>query len=319
MEPTESRKQGIFEKWFGMGEREARLAKIAFFAASFVFAIVLAQAFFFSVNEYERAVLTRFNKIAYVAEPGLNVKVPFIDSVSRIRTDILSLSTPKGSPGLSVYTVDNQEIHVIPTIQYKVRPEKVAFIYAQVQNLEARLFQVAEDRLKSELGKINTSHVAEQRGRIRDEIKSVLSKATENLGVEIVDFQLSNIDYDPTFKDAVKKAASARATVETREQERQQEIKVAEKVRIVAEGAANAAREKAKGEADALLAVAQAEAKSIALKGEATAGAMKAQALALSANPVLVEMKKAEQWDGKLPVNMYAGAPVPLLNLGSSK
>jgi hypothetical protein len=59
-----------------------------------------------------------------------------------------------------------------------------------------------------------------------------------------------------------------------------------------------------------------AEAKAIQLKGEATAAAMRAQAVALSANPVLVEMKKAESWDGKLPTAIYAGAPIPFMNIG---
>ena len=42
---------------------------------------------------------------------------------------------------------------------------------------------------------------------------------------------------------------------------------------------------------------------------------MKAQANALSANPVLVEMKKAEQWNGALPTAIYAGAPIPFMNV----
>jgi regulator of protease activity HflC (stomatin/prohibitin superfamily) len=198
-------------------------------------------------------------------------------------------------------------------VQYRLHADKVAFIYENVQDLEGRLFQIAEDRLKAEMGKVNTSHVAEHRGQIRDGIKKVLQEATRTLGVDVVDFQLNNIEYDKTFKTAVQQAAAARATVETKEQERMQAIKVAERVKIAAEGEANAAREKAKGEADAIDVKAKAEARAIQIKGEAQATAMKAQATALSANPVLVEMKKAEVWDGKLPTAIYAGAPIPFM------
>ena len=52
---------------------------------------------------------------------------------------------------------------------------------------------------------------------------------------------------------------------------------------------------------------ATAEAKAIQLKGEAQAMAMRAQAEALARNPVLVEMKKAEAWDGKLPQQLLSG------------
>lgn len=271
---------------------------------------------YYTVGQNERGLLTRFGKVVEVSDPGLHFKVPFVNSVKTYRTDILSLSTPPAmKQGVSTYTVDNQEVHVIFTVQYRIRPDKVAFIYENVQDLEARLFQIAEDRLKAEMGKINTSHVAEQRGTIRDGIKKVLAQATTTLGVEIADFQLNNIEYDQTFQSAVKQAAAARATVETREQERQQAIKVAETAKTRAEGEANAAREKAKGEADAIDVKAKAEARAIQLKGEAQAQAMRAQANALSANPVLVEMKKAEQWNGVLPAAIYAGAPIPFMQV----
>ena len=267
--------------------------------------IILFFLTFYSVEQYERVVLTRFGKIVEVSDPGLHFKVPFVNSTKTYRTDILSLTTDK--KGVSTYTVDNQEVHVVFTVQYRIRPDKVAFIFENVQDFEARLFQIAEDRLKAEMGKVNTSHVAEKRGDIRDGIKQVLQTATTTLGVEIADFQLNNIEYDPTFATAVKQAAAARATVETREQERQQEIKVAEKVKIIAEGKANAVKEEAKGTAEATLVNATAEAKAITLKGEATAVAMRAQAEALSRNPVLVEMRKAETWDGKLPQQLLSG------------
>lgn len=271
---------------------------------------VLFLSTYYTVDQNERAVLTRFGAVVEVAEPGLHFKIPFVHSVRTYRTDVLSLSTPPVPgkvQGVSTYTVDNQEVHVVFTIQYRIRPDKVAFIYENVQDLEARLFQIAEDRLKSEMGRVNTSHVAEQRGQIRDGIKKVLQGATAHFGVDIADFQLNNIEYDPSFQNAVKAAAAARATVETKEQERQQAIKIAERAKIDAGGKADAAREAAKGEADAIDVKARAEARAIQIKGEAQATAMRAQANALSANPVLVEMKKAEQWDGKLPVQMLSG------------
>lgn len=272
--------------------------------------LVLFLMSYYTVGQYERGVLTRFGKVVEVAEPGLHFRVPFVNGVRLYRTDILSLSTPpelnKGA-GVSTYTVDNQEVHVVFTVQYRLHADKVAFVYENVQDLEGRLFQIAEDRLKAEMGKVNTSHVAEQRGQIRDGIKKVLQEATRTLGVDVVDFQLNNIEYDATFKRAVQQAAAARATVETKEQERMQAIKVAERAKIEAEGTANAAREAAKGEADAIDVKAKAEARAIQVKGEAQAAAMKAQANALSANPVLVEMRKAEAWNGALPVQMLSG------------
>lgn len=121
------------------------------------------------------------------------------------------------------------------------------------------------------------------------------------LGVEVTDFQLTNIEYTKGFKTAVEQAVTARQMIETREREAAQEKQVAERNRI-----------KAQGEADALLARAQAEAKSIQLCGEAEAAAIQAQAEALRQNTGLVELRKAEKWNGALPQQMLSGV-VPFM------
>ena len=288
------------------------LTKLIIGGIAGVCALILFLATFFTVQQYEMGVVTRFGQVVEVAGPGLHFRTPFVNSVHYYRTDILSLTTPKElnqGQGVSTYTVDNQEVHVIFTVQYRVPAEKVAFVYQNVQDLRARLFQIAEDRLKAEMGKVNTSHVAEKRGEIRNGIKKVMQEATATLGIEVVDFQLNNIEYDATFKTAVKGAAAARATVETKEQERQQAIKVAEKVKIAAEGEANAVKAKADGEAYRVKEEAKAWAFQLKVKAEAV----------IAQGPVILEIKrieveqtKAEKWDGVLPTQLLSGI-VPLM------
>ena len=193
------------------------------------------------------------------------------------------------------------------TIQYRIAPENIEYIYRNVQDLRPRLFQIAEDRLKSELGKVNTSHVAEQRGKLRDDIKKVMQEAVAGLKVEVVDFQLNNIEFDEAFKRAVIASATARQTVEQREQERLQSIKVAEKTVV-----------EARGRADSVKLEGDAAAYAIRVKGEAEAKAIQAQADALKANPVLVELRKAEKWDGALPTQML-GTVMPWMNVDAAK
>jgi hypothetical protein len=52
-------------------------------------------------------------------------------------------------------------------------------------------------------------------------------------------------------------------------------------------------------------------------EGEATAEAIKARAAALANNPLLVELTKAEKWDGQLPTSMIPGSTVPFLELSA--
>lgn len=259
---------------------------------------------FFTVHQYERAVVTTWGKFTYIADPGLNWKIPIVQRAYPIRTDIRTL-TPADPKGVNTYTVDNQEVDIFFNLFYRVPPANVGFIYENAQDYKERLFNIAVDRLKSELGKVNVARVAEQRGVIRDRIKQVLVEDAKVLGVDVTDFQLTNIEYTKSFKTAVEQAVTARQMIETREREAAQEKQVAERNRI-----------KAQGEADALLTRAQAEAKSIQLRGEAEAAAIRAQAEALKQNTGLVELRKAEKWNGALPQQMLSGV-VPFMNFNA--
>jgi regulator of protease activity HflC (stomatin/prohibitin superfamily) len=257
---------------------------------------------FFTVKEYERDVVTRLGKFSRVAEPGLNFKIPFIESAYTYRTDILSFAPAQQ---VNTYTIDNQEVDVIFTVFYRIPPANIQFIYANAQDYKERLFNIALDRLKSEMGKVNVAHVAEKRGVLRDAIKAVLANDAKSLGVEVTDFQLTNIEYTKAYKAEVEKAAAARQVIATREHEKDQEIQVAERNRV-----------QAKGIADATLMKAEADAKAIQLKGEAEAAAIRAQTDALKQNVGLVELRKAEKWNGALPQQMLSGI-VPFMNFSA--
>lgn len=279
-------------------------------AVLFIVLFVGALMSYFTVDQNERAVVTRFGHLQYVADPGLHFKMPFRDSTTAYRTDIQSQSPDKG---VNTYTVDNQEVDVIFTTFYRIPSDKVEYVFTNNRDYRARLFSITVDRLKAAMGQVNVQSVAEKRGELRDLIKATLIKDAAPLGIEVTDFQLTDMQYTEAYRTAVNNAAVQKANVEGFEYQRQQSEKAALTAKINAEGQANAARATAAGQADALLLNAQAEAKSIALKGEAQAAAIKAQSDALKGNTDLVNLRKAERWDGKLPTAIYAGAPIPFL------
>jgi hypothetical protein len=70
------------------------------------------------------------------------------------------------------------------------------------------------------------------------------------------------------------------------------------------------------------VAVAEAEAKATIATAQATAQSLRIQNEALARNKDVLDLRrievekiKAERWDGKLPTNIYSGAPIPFLNL----
>lgn len=272
--------------------------------------LILLSMSFFTVGQNEAAVVTRFGQLSYVADPGLHFKLPIINDATDYRTDIQDLHPEKG---VNTYTDDNQEVDVVFTVFYRIPIDKVGYVYTNNRDYEARLYSMSVDRLKAAMGKVDVQSVAQKRGELRDTIKATLTHDASTLGLEITDFQLTDMQYTEQFRAAVNNAAVQKANIESVEYQRQQAVKQAEMAKIAAEGAANAVREKAKGDADAALLNATAEAKAIELRGQAQAAAIQAQANALRANPDLVNLRKAERWDGKLPTAVYANAPIPFL------
>jgi regulator of protease activity HflC (stomatin/prohibitin superfamily) len=272
--------------------------------------IVIFLMTYFTVDQNEMAVVTRFGHIEYVAGPGLHFKIPFVNATEHYRTDIQDAHPQKA---VNTYTIDNQEVDVVFTVFYRIPADQVAYIYTNNRDYQSRLMAMTIDRLKAGMGQVNVQSVAEKRGELRDAIKATLAHEAKAYGIDVTDFQLTDLQYTEAFRNAVNNAAVQKANIESVEYQRQQALKTAEMVKIKAEGEANAAREAARGTADARVLTATAEAKAIQLQGEAQAAAIKAQADALKANTELVALRKAERWDGKLPVAIYANAPIPFL------
>lgn len=296
-------------------------------------AFIIFLSTYFTVSQNEQGVVSNWGQFNYVAGPGLHFKIPLRDTVTYYRTDIQSVSPDKV---INTFTEDNQEVDIIFTLLYRIPPDKVEYIYTSNRDFRENAFKLTIDRLKTAMGQVNTQVVANQRGKVRDAIKTTLTKDLKEYGVDVVDFQLSDMQFTPGYREAINKASLMKASVETKEYARQEAVKEAERVRAEAVGAADRAREAAKGQADAQITNAEAnakatvlnakanadgrllqataEAKAIQLQGEATAAAITAQSEALKANATLVEMEKARRWNGALPTSIYAGAPIPFMN-----
>ena len=71
------------------------------------------------------------------------------------------------------------------------------------------------------------------------------------------------------------------------------------------------------------VAIAEAEAKATVATATAQAESIRVQSNALAQSKEILDLKrieveriKAEKWDGRLPQNIYAGAPIPFLQVG---
>src|SRR3990167_1455742 len=247
----------------------------------------------FVIDQGERGILLRNGGFVRVAEPGLGFKVPFIDSVTE-----LSVRTEKRIyKGLGAYSKDIQLAQLDVSVNYRLDVSDVRSIYEKFGSREAAIDRIITPRVADEVkvvfGQFNAKTSIEERGRLGIEMLSALKKSVEGSGVIVEALQIEGIDFSKAFEQSIEARMQAEVEVAKLKQNLERERVQADIVRT-----------QAQGQADATLAKAKAEALSIKLRGDAEAEAIKARSTALRENAALIELTKAEKWDGKLPTTM---------------
>lgn len=265
--------------------------------------VALAAAFgaFYTVDSGERAVVLRYGAVTDTSGPGLHFKVPFIDSVETISTRTFTLKWEQEP----FYSRDQQAATADISVTFSAVPDSVADIYTQFGDLDTLAQRILTPRIKKEVKEVMGQFRAETAITDREKLGVEVSKAiSENLHKAIVveSVQLENIDFSNAYEEAIEQRMLAEVEISKITQNAEREKKQAEIAVIQAQAAADSKR-----------AVAQADADAIKLRGEAEADAIKARAAALGSNPALVELTKAERWNGTLPTTVLPNGTVPFI------
>ncbi|TNF34151.1 MAG: prohibitin family protein [Gammaproteobacteria bacterium] len=267
----------------------------SFFSSSvfvIVLIVILVWGAWYTVDQGERGVILRTGAVIGVADPGLNFKIPLIDSVRYLSVQSRKVSYEK----IYAYSRDQQPAVLALSINYRMNPAEVTKIYEDYgseANVVSRLIDPrANQELKTVFGQFNAVTAIQERERLNREVFDAIFKSVQGpLMVESV--QIENIDFSDAYERSIEERMLAEVEVQRVKQ--------------------NWEREKI--QAEIVETKAKAEATAIRLKGEAEAAAINARGKALRDNPALVHLVQAEKWDGKLPSTMVPNASLPMLNL----
>ena len=293
-------------RWIGLG-----------FGA--VAALALIDGSFYVVQPTELAGVRRFGVVTSPAPvgPGLHFKTPLVDRVDHLQ---VSLTTFQASD-LGVYTIDNQSVRIGIGMNYRVPPAAVFQLLYGVGrsgnvDIDGTLRPIVADRALRVFARRNTVSISAEREAIANEIRRAIQEAVhESFGIEVVDLQLSRIEYSPAFTQSVEAAVRAKNDALQAENTVAKIRYEGEQTKVQAEAQAKAAVTRAEGEARAAVLRAEGEAQATTVLGQAQAAAVQLLGAAVTANPRVVEYQTTMRWDGKLPATMLGGGTVPLLNL----
>jgi regulator of protease activity HflC (stomatin/prohibitin superfamily) len=202
---------------------------------------------FFTVNTAQVAVITRFGKFLRVADPGLNWKVPYFDSVA----GIVSLRVNQITLTMETKTKDNVFVTIPISVQNRVRPEKAFDAFYKLSDPKAQIQSYVEQVILGHVPGMTLDEVFASQSSIAAAVKQELDADMATFGYEIVNVLVTDIVPDQKVKSAMN------------------DINAAQREQVAAN---------ARGEAEKILVVkkAEAEAESKALQGQGIANQRKA-------------------------------------------
>ena len=295
-----------------------------------IVALTAVNGSFFVVQPTEMAGVRRFGVVTSTAPigPGLHSKAPFVETVDTLQVSLTTFQ----APDLNVYTIDNQAVRIGIGLSYRVPPSAVFRLLYSVGrsgnvDIDGNLRPIVADRALRVFARRNTVSISAEREGIANEIRRSVQEAMEqSFGIEVVDLQLSRIEYSAAFTQSVEAAVRAKndalqaENTVARIRYEGEQAKVQAEAQAVAvttrsEGEARAAVVRARAEKEAAVLRAEGEAQATTLLGQAQASAVQQVGAAVAANPRVVDYETARRWDGKLPGTMLGGGTVPLLSL----
>ena len=162
-------------------------------------ALYLIFGSFFTVSTAQVAVLTRFGKFLRVAEPGLNWKRPFTDSVA----GLVSLRVNQITLTMETKTRDNVFVTIPISVQNRVRPEKVYDAYYKLANPEAQIKSYVEQVILGHVPGMTLDEVFASQSSIAAAVKTELDADMAGFGYEIVNVLVTDIVPDAKVKSAM--------------------------------------------------------------------------------------------------------------------
>ncbi|HBT97601.1 MAG TPA: FtsH protease activity modulator HflK [Desulfobulbaceae bacterium] len=205
------------------GGMAAGIGKIAVFVVVLLAAFAIYNAFY-KINPGEVGVILRLGKFYNETQPGLHMKIPYIDTVTKVDVErtrrlefgfrdsgaaILSGAQPALEMESLSLTADKNVINVEWIVQYKVsNPYNFLF---KIRNVEQAIHDASESVTRRIIGNMDFDYVLSNRELLAGNVKQELQKLldTLNAGVSLVTVQFRNINPPDPVKPAFNEVNEA--------------------------------------------------------------------------------------------------------------
>ena len=233
--------------------------------------VVVAASTLFTVHQTQQVLITQFGQpIRVIREPGLQAKIPFIQSVIAFDRRLLDFE----APGEEVILGDQRRLIVDSFTRYQITDPLLYFqtVGATEAGIRARLNSIVQSSLRRVLGNEPLlSVLSADRARIMGTIRTQVNEEARRFGIEVTDVRIRRADLPDENTQAILSRMQS-------ERER-----VAREAR--AEGAEVAAQVRARADRERTVLIAEAQASADILRGQGENDAIRIFAEAFQRDP----------------------------------
>lgn len=166
---------------------------------------------FVSVNQGTIAVVTIFGKYRRILGPGLNFRIPLIESIYKR----ISIQNRSVELGFQAITQDQANVHFKAMLLYAVINQdeetikNVAFKFVDQNNFNQALTRTIEGTIRSFVATKKQAEILELRTEIVQEVKKHLDGTLEAWGYHMIDIQLNDISFDEEIIKSMAKVVAS--------------------------------------------------------------------------------------------------------------
>jgi len=170
---------------------------------------VIAASSLFVVNETEYAIKFQLGRIVRADyEPGIHVKLPFVNNVRKFERRLLTLDTNPEQ----MLTSEQKFVAVDSFVKWRI--VDVSRFYTSTQGNErvalSRLDSIVKDRIRNQIAARELVQViSEERVTIMQDIARAANEAASEFGIEVVDVRIKAIELPDDVRESVFRRMAA--------------------------------------------------------------------------------------------------------------
>ncbi|HEX6194232.1 MAG TPA: SPFH domain-containing protein [Chitinophagaceae bacterium] len=174
-------------------------------------AVILLFGSFFTINQGYIGVVTMFGKYRRIVRPGLNMKIPLLETVYRK----VSIQNRSVELEFQAVTSDQANVYFKSMLLYSVQNadeetiKKVAFKFIADKDLMQALIRTIEGNIRAFVATKKQAEVLGLRREIVQYVKVEVDMSLEEWGYHLQDLQINDITFDKVILDSMSKVVAS--------------------------------------------------------------------------------------------------------------